>query len=103
MLDEGSYRPNVVVTGARLFPIEISVEFQQTLVSHEEAAVTMTYPIIQEVAVEKSHVAIVSDGTDVLCILAHHLQKRIGGMHKGIELTMKRCSKGLNAIYEVIK
>ena len=65
---------------------------QQTAIHHEAADIIMTFIMIQEALSGSSPLRVVSDDTDVLLLLAHHLYHRINGLPSTTELSMESCS-----------
>jgi len=63
----------VFITGSDPYPIEVGVGPVQVAVTHEEADVTMAHYMLIEAKNKYSPINVVSDDTDVLLILCHHL------------------------------
>ena len=61
------------VAGPEPHPIQVGISEWQTSIIHEEPDVIMVYHMIQEATAGHSPISVVSDDTDVLLILVHHL------------------------------
>ena len=69
---------------------------------HEEADVIMAYHMIQEAAAGHSPISVVSDDTDVLLTLVHHLHAHANSWSQSIQVMMEGCSRS-HAIIDVNK
>ncbi len=83
----------MIVTGPEPHPIDVGTEVMQESVAHEEADVLMAYHMINEAVAGYSPIKVVSDDTDVLVILAHHLYAGTNDMPPNIKLIMESCSR----------
>ena len=82
----------LVITGPDTHPIEVGVGALPTAITHEEADIIMVYHMIEESVGGHSPIRVVSDDTDVLLILAHHLQARTNNLPATVKVTMEACS-----------
>ena len=82
-------------------PVQVGIDEWQTPITHEEADVIMAYHMIQEAVAGYFPISIVSDDTDVLLILLHHLHTHVNNLPHRIQVAMERCS-GSHAIIDVI-
>ena len=69
-------------------------------ITHEEADVIMAYHMVQEATAGHSPIRGVSDDTDVLLTLTHHLHAHVNSLPHSIQVTMAGCS-GAHAIIDV--
>lgn len=58
----------------------------------EDADVMIVYHMINEAAAGHSPIRIICDGTDVLLILAHHLQARTNDIPATVQVSIEECS-----------
>ena len=79
----------LVITGPDPHPIEVGVGALPTAITHEEADIIMVYHMIEESVGGHSPIRVVSDDTDVLLILAHHLQARTNNLPATVKVTME--------------
>ena len=92
----------VIVTGPEASPIDIGTGVQEKPVTHEEADVLLAYHMINEAVAGHSPIKVVSDDTDVLVILAHHMYMHTNNMPDAIEVFMESCS-GNSSVIDVNK
>ena len=78
----------LIVTGPDPRPIHLGAGCQQTAVHHEEADVLIAYHMIQEAVAGVKFIKVLSDDTDVLFILAHHLHSRTNDIPEYVVLTV---------------
>ncbi len=90
----------VVITGPEPHPVQVGIGEWQTSITHEEADVIMAYHMVQEATTGHSPIRVVSDDTDVLLILVHHLHAHVNSLPHGVQVTMAGCS-GTHAIIDV--
>ena len=83
-------RTEVIITGQEPCPIQMGTGMHQNPVYHEEADVLVAYHAFNEAASGRS-VKVVSDDTDVLVILSHHLYKSAGLLDR-MKLSLESCS-----------
>ena len=88
----------LIVNGPDPRPIHVGKGCQQTAVHHEEADVLMAYHMIQEAVTGEKFIRVLSDDTDVLVILAHHLHSRTNDIPEDVVLTMASCSASTSVI-----
>lgn len=95
----------IIITGTDLHPVCKGVGPLQTAVHHEETDVLMAYHMIQEATNGHKSIRVVSDDTDVLVILAHHLYSRTNGLPEDLVLTMETCtsSKPVIDVGEIVR
>lgn len=95
----------IIITGPDPQLIQIGGGPQETAVFHEEADVLMAYHMIHEATAGQQSIKVVSEDTDVLIILAHHLYAETNGLPPNISLCMESCSEShsLININEVIR
>ncbi|KAL8582263.1 hypothetical protein ACOMHN_037020 [Nucella lapillus] len=86
---------DVVITGSDPQPVHMG---SGPPLHHEEADVLMACHIINEASSGHTTIKIISDDTDVLVILAHHMHKQTGGLSNHVALFMESCSSGHNVI-----
>ena len=87
------HEKRVVVTGPAPHPIQVGNGEWQTPITHEEADVIMAYHMIQEATMGHSPISVVSDDTDVLLILVHHLHAHANSWSQSIQVMMEGCSR----------
>ena len=92
----------IIVTGPDANPIDIGPGVQEKSVTHEEADVLMAYHMINEAVAGHSPIKVVSDDTDVLVILAHHMSMHTNNMPGVTEVFMESCSRN-RAVIDVNK
>ena len=83
----------VIVTGPDPHPIVVGVGPRDQPVDHEEADVLIAYHMLQEAKIGQTTIKVVSDDTDVLIILAHHLHTQ-PQTRKYVSLSMESTSSG---------
>ena len=59
---------------------------------HEETDVLMACHGISEASSGHTTIKVISDDSDVLVILAHHMHKQTGGLSSHVALSMESCS-----------
>lgn len=89
---------DVVITGPDPHPIHIGSGLQETPLYHEKAVVLMAFHVIHESSLGRTNIRVVSDDTDVLVILAHHLYKKTKGLSQDVTLTIESCASTYNVI-----
>ncbi|KAL8571528.1 hypothetical protein ACOMHN_056823 [Nucella lapillus] len=89
---------DVVITGSDPQPVHMGSGLKEPPLHHEEADVLMACHIINEASSGHTTIKVISDDTDVLVILAHHMHKQTGGLSNHVALFMESCSSGHNVI-----
>jgi hypothetical protein len=89
---------DVVITGPDPQPVHMGSGLKETSLDHEEADVLMACHVINEASSGHTNIKVISDDTDVLIILAHHLHKQTHGLSNNVVLCMESCSAGHNVI-----
>ena len=95
----------IITTGPDPRPIDLGSDAQLPPLTHEEADVLMAHHTINEALAGHSSIKVVSDDTDVLVILAHHLHAKTNNMPSTVQLYMESCTKNRTVIHinEVVK
>ena len=88
----------LIVTGPDPYPVHVGVGRQETAITHEEADIIMTYHMITEAAAGHTPIKVVSDDTDVLLLLAHHLHARTNEIPTTLQLYMESCTRDRTVI-----
>ena len=81
-----------VITGPDPHSIHMGSGLKQAPLYHEEADVIMAFHFINESSSEQKNIRVVSDDTDVLVILAHHLYMKTKGLSQEVVLSIKSCT-----------
>lgn len=89
---------DVVITGPDPHPIHMGSGLQQDPLYHEEADVLMAFHVINESSLGQRNIRVVSDDTDVLIILAHHLHMKTKGLSQNMTLSIESCTSTHNVI-----
>jgi len=97
------HEKRVVVTGPEPHPIQVGNGEWQTPITHEEADVIMEYHMIQESTAGHSPISMVSDDTDVLLILVHHLHTHADSWSHSIQVMMEGCSRSQAILLTLIR
>ena len=79
----------VILTGQNPCPIEVKVWTQQPTITQEEADVLVAHYMIKEATRGHSLIKVVSDDTDVLVLLAHHLCFRTNYISNSVHVIME--------------
>ena len=90
----------VIVTGPDPRPVEVGDGPQPTTITHEEADIIMVHHMVKEAMSGHSPIQIVSDDTDVLLLLVHHLNIYLGSLPCTVRVFMESCS-GNRAVIDV--
>ena len=88
-------RHRLIVTGPEPAPVEVGKAKWSCDMTHEEADVSMVHIVIREAtAAPDNHIRVVSDDTDVLVLLAHHVH----AAHLSADIAMEECSGNRSVI-----
>ena len=85
---------DVVITGPDPQPVHMGSGLKEPPLHHEEADVLMAFHVINEASSGHTAIKVISDDTDVLVILAHHIHKQTGALSGDLALFVESCSSG---------
>ena len=88
----------VIVTGLNPQPIELGLGPQIIELRHEEADVSIVYHLLHEASQGNSPITVLSEDTDVLVLLLHHVHALNCNLPSTIEVRMQSLSSGRSII-----